>query len=246
MVDGRKFVFEYNGCAYHSCARCKQTRIFKGNEEKRIDFFRNLPNVTVVTISSCEWYAEKCEMDKTTYTPEISPLLFERTVKWQKLISLVQEGRLYGFMVVDLQKTKSSDKWLRLNWPPVMQKSEILYEDLNPWMRALYEPRDFPKQTIVQRMHAKKLLLHTDLIRFYLENGFMVSKVHKVYEYQGAHCFRKVFQTVYEARVQATQTANDQNATADKKATAEMKATAVKLVSNSMYGSLLLVSRKLS
>ena len=241
-VDGRKFVFEYNGCAYHSCERCKQTRIHKNDEQKRIAFFRSLPNVKIVTTSSCEWYAEKCEINKSTYTPEISPLLFERTVKWQKLVSLVQEGRLYGFMVVDLQKTKSSDKWLRLNWLPVMQKAEILYEDLAPWMRNLYDPREFPKKTIVQRMQAKKLLLHTDLIRFYLENGFMVSKVHKVYEYQGAHCFQKVFKTVYEARVQATQTANDEMATDEMKAAAEMKATAVKLVSNSMYGSLLLVS----
>ena len=79
-------------------------------------------------------------------------------------------------------------------------------------------------------MNAKNLLLHTSLIKFYEENGFFVEKIHKFYEYQGSRCFKKVFDTVYEARVEATETKD------------EIKATAVKLVSNSMYGSLLTVS----
>ena len=79
-------------------------------------------------------------------------------------------------------------------------------------------------------MHAKQLLLHTSLLKFYLENGFTVEKIYKFYEYQGAECFKTVFDTVYRARVEATEIQDD------------IKATAVKLVSNSMYGSLLLVS----
>ena len=91
-------------------------------------------------------------------------------------------------------------------------------------------------------MHAKELLLHTELLRFYMENGFYVSKLHKFFEYQASPCFENVYRKVYEARVDATKIATDERSTPDMKASAERKATAVKLVSNSMYGSLLLVS----
>ena len=242
VVDGQKILYEYNGCAYHSCDRCKQVRINKNNEEERKHFFRTLPNTILVDISSCDWYKEKFEIDFETYKPAISPLLFKRTVAVNTLISHVRKGLVYGFMIVDVEQLQSADKWRKLNWPPLMQKSQIFYDDLPPWMRDLYDVSDFPKETIVQRMHAKNLLLHTSLLKFYMENGFYVKKVHRFFEYQGARCFEKVFDTVYKARVEATQVANDKNATSEDKAAAEMKATAVKLVSNSMYGSLLLVS----
>ena len=230
-VDDRQIVFEYNGCAYHSCERCRQVRISKNDEEPRKRFFQSLPNTTLITTSSCEWHAEKFEIDFEEYTPAISPLLFKKSATASDFVKLVSENRLYGFMVVDLEKGPGSEKWRNLNWPPIIQKSQILHDDLPAWMKNFYDRNDFPMESIVQRMQAKKLLLHTSLVKFYVENGFYVSKVHRVFEYQGERCFQNVFKTVYEARVQATETNDD------------IKATAVKLVSNSMYGSLLLVSQ---
>ena len=78
-------------------------------------------------------------------------------------------------------------------------------------------------------MFCKKLLLHTDLIAFYVQNGFKISYVHKFYEYEGARCFAKLHDIIYQARVEAT-CAND-----------NMKATAVKLVANSIYGQMIMV-----
>ena len=77
MVDGKQIIFEYNGCAYHSCERCKNVRVNR-NEEARKLFFKNLQNTSLVEIASCEWYAEKCE----TIMPEsdISPLLYQKVV----------------------------------------------------------------------------------------------------------------------------------------------------------------------
>ena len=228
-VDGTKIIFEYNGCAYHYCERCKTARISTHDEAPRKQFFKNLPNSKIVSIFGCEWHIEKLEINFSSYQPKISPLLFERKTSAMQLVSLVRKGRLYGFMKVDLEQY-DAQKWVDMNYPPLIQKDEIHFGDLPNWMQELFHKEDFPKTTIVQKMHAKELLLHTSLLKFYLENGFTVNKVHKVYEYEGAPCFAKVFRTVYEARVQATETQDD------------IKATAVKLVSNAMYGSTLLVS----
>ena len=229
-VDGRKIIFEYNGCAYHDCERCKTARIHEKDEFPRKQYFRNLPNSKIISISGCEWYIEKLDINFENYKPEISPFLFERKADVLDFVSLVEDGSLYGFMVVDLDKTEDAEKWCNINWPPIFQKDDVHFNDLPGWMQELFLKEEFPKTTILQKMHAKQLLLHTSLLKFYLENGFEITKIHKFYEYQGARCFAKVFKSVYEARVQATETHD------------EMKATAVKLVSNAMYGSLLLVS----
>ena len=81
-------------------------------------------------------------------------------------------------------------------------------------------------------MFKGKLLLHTDLIYFYLKNGFEITNVYKFFEYEGACCLRKVHDKVYQARVEATQENNN------------LKATAVKLVSNAAYGQMLMVNIK--
>ena len=229
-VDGKQIIFEYNGCAYHDCERCKTARIHEKDEDIRKQYFKHLPNSKVISISGCEWHIEKLDINFENYQPEISPLLFERKANILDFKSLVEDGSLYGFMVVDLDKNEDSQKWMKVNWPPIFQKEKIMRSDLSSEMQQKYSETEFPLETIVQKMHAKNLLLHTSLLKFYLENGFEITKIHKFYEYQGARCFQKVFKTVYEARVQATETHD------------EMKATAVKLVSNSMYGSLLLVS----
>ena len=233
VVDGKRVIFEYDGCAYHGCARCEVVRRNESpkNEDERKTFFKNLQNATIITISSCDWYKEKFEIDWSQYQPKISSLLFKSQASGFELVSLVEKGSIYGFMIVDISPTDEAQKWMDVNWPPIFQKSEIKFDDLSEWMKHVVEEKDFPLNSIVQRMHGQKLLLHTSLLKFYLAHGFTVDHVYKFFEYEGENCFSRVFQTVYEARVEATETEDDK------------KATAVKLVSNSMYGSLLLVSQ---
>ena len=228
-VDEKQYVFEYNGCAYHSCERCKTVRTDRDDTKKR-EYIRSLPQTQLIEITGCEWYEQKFEIKN--FEPKISPLLWERTVDCEKIIDLVKEDQIYGFLIVDISQTKNAAKWMKLNYPPILQKSEILFKDLPVWMQSLYNEKDFPMETIVQKMSSQKLLLHTSLIRFYMENGFQIDKIHKFYEYEGSRCFEQIYSKIYSARVQATQEKDD------------MKATAVKLVSNSMYGALLTVSPK--
>ena len=227
-VDGKRIIYEYNGCAYHSCEKCSSVRVVKNDETARKDFFQNLPNSKIISTSGCDWYIEKLNLK--TFQPSITPLLWSKTIETPQLLEMVQTEKVYGFVVCDISKNKDAQKWMNVNFPPILQKDQVLYEDLPRWMQELYNKEDFPIKTIFQKMHAKQLLLHTSLLKFYLENGFTVDKIYKFYEYQGAECFKTVFDTVYRARVEATEIQDD------------IKATAVKLVSNSMYGSLLLVS----
>ena len=142
----------------------------------------------------------------------------------------LENGELYGYAILDIVATPRADKFLKINWPPILQKQEINFEDLPKWMQECTTKQKFPRTTLIQTMHAKKILLHTSLINFYIKHGFRIGYVYKFFEYEGTHCFKDVFTTVYEARVEATETKDS------------LKANAIKLSANSMFGSNLVVS----
>ena len=229
-VDKLTYVLEYDGCKFHKCSKCENSLLFpRKNENEKMKYFETRKNLIVLRISSCEWK----EMRKNLrFVPNISPLLMERKVKQNVFLEYIRENRIYGFALVDIISTSKCKKFLDINFLPILQKQMIKFCDLPNWMRSNTDPKSFPRETIVQKMNAKNILLHTELIKFYQENGFIVTRCEKFFEFQPQKCFKKVYDKVYKARVEATETGDN------------LKATAIKLVSNAMYGRFLLNPKK--
>ena len=162
------------------------------------------------------------------YKPQISPILWKNYIRADDFLDLVREGCLYGFAIVDIIATEDANKFLEINWPPILKKDTINFDDLPDWMQLNADKKTFPRETIVQSMCGQEILLHTSLIEFYLNNGFEIVKIYSFFEYEGKECFKKVYETVYNARVEATKLKDNQ------------KAMANKLCANAMYGQMLL------
>ena len=230
-VDQQTYVLEYMGCHFHACDKCKNPLGRKRENFEKIKFFDSLKNVIVIRISSCEWLEIRKNIN---FESKISPILRENKLHHSDFLEMLRNDKLYGFGVVDIVATSRAQKFLDINFPPILKKQEIFFNDLPNWMSKCVDPKTFPRSTIIQAMSADKLLLHTELIKFYIQNGFFILDCHIFFEYQGEKCFKKVHDTVYHARVDATKN-ND-----------KLKATAIKLVSNSMYGRFLLNPKKFS
>ena len=225
-VDNISYVLEYDGCSYHDCSKCKNNIIFPHkNEKEKAKFFEEYTNIVVIRISSCEWQEKR---QKIKYESKISPILMERKIHKETFLELIRQNKLYGFALVDIVSTSKSKMFLELNFLPILQKQMVNYDDLPSWMRQNSDKKSFPRETIVQKMNAKNILLHTELIKFYQEHGFFITSCHKFFEYQPEKCFKQVHDKVYKARVEASIESDTQ------------KATAIKLVSNSMYGRFLM------
>ena len=111
---------------------------------------------------------------------KISPLLFCKPTA-DEIINHVRSGTVTGFLVVDIEPTDAAKKFEKINWPPIFMRDEIAFEDPPEWMRSGANEKTFPRKTLIQSMHAKEILLHTALLKFYLDNGFVVTEVHKFY-----------------------------------------------------------------
>ena len=148
------------------------------------------------------------------------------------LIDALNNDKMYGFVEVDLEPTEKADKFLKLNFPPILRRFDVPFDWLPKWMQKNADEKTFPRRTILQAMRGEKLVFHTDLLKFYLENGFKITDLHKIFEYEPSKTFVDIYNLCYHARAEAT--GKD-----------ETKSTTIKLVSNSMYGSTILVSRKI-
>jgi len=181
----------------------------------------------------------ECDWQKRCKSPlprsPISSLLYSTRVHTRELLQEILKDNVYGFAVVDIIPGPETKKFIDLNWLPIIRHDEIQFSDIAEYMQRPELQKTFPRRTLVQTLHATEILLHTRLIQWYVENGFTITKIHRMFEYQKFKCYKDVHDSVYLTRVQATIDAKNGDPAANK------KATAIKLVSNSMYGQMIMV-----
>ncbi len=182
-VDDKIIIFEFDGCFYHECEICKKCDDIDRQQhaQRRSQYFKSRGYI-VHHMKECEWKVKFDEI-KITYKPSISPLLFFNEITHLEMITRIRNDELYGFAIVDIEATPDAQKFLDVNWPPILMKDDIQFEDLPVWMQKSTNKESFPRKTIIQSMHGQKILLHTALIRFYLDNGFNLTFIHHFYEY---------------------------------------------------------------
>ena len=132
------------------------------------------------------------------------------------MIALFNDNKLYGFAEVDIRATENASLFKSINWAPIYKKAQVEFNMLPSWMRQKMNEKTFPRTTLVQGMEANKILLHSKLLHFYIQNGFVITKLHRFFEYEGSPALSKVYTDVYEARVAATETSDDTKSTAIK------------------------------
>ena len=195
------------------------------NDFHRDKYLKQLGYI-IIRIKECVWKkTNKESLPKSS----ISSLIYKNQVSQNTMLAEILRDNVYGFALVDIEQTSKTDKFIDLNWLPVIKHDVIEHHDLPDFMKSRVTKNSFPRKTLVQALHATEHLLHTKLIQWYVNNGFIITKIHTMFEYQKYSCYKDVHDKIYEARVDATIQKNNQ------------KATAIKLVSNSMYGQMIMV-----
>ena len=225
-VDDVEYALEFDGCYFHGCKECKLDGVQKKDEREERKKFLEFCRIKTIRMKECHWNMIKRAI---YFKSPISSLLYKNPVTETELLREIIKDEVYGFCVVDIIPNSEASKFIELNWLPIIRHDNIHFEDLPTFMQKDEIKKSFPRKTLVQTLHASAILLHTRLIQWYLANGFKITKIYKFYEFQKFPCYRNVHDCVYETRVTATIEKN------------EKKATAIKLVSNSMYGQMIMV-----
>ena len=219
---GHRF-YEYNGCKFHDvCPHCDPHGKDPINDRKIADLEQY---GTVIVIWGCVW-KEILKQVKNTPT-KIMPLILQDTHTIDEILQSIMDEKLFGFILCDIETPEHLQAEMK-NFPPLIKREVITDEYLSEYMAERFEKRypgkKLKQETVIQCFNAKNHLLLTSLVKFYLEIGLKVTKIHRVIQYRPYRSLSPFVKHVTAMRLAA------------EKAKKKTKANTAKTFGNAGYG----------
>ena len=148
-----------------------------------------------------------------------------------RLLNGVCRGKFTGALEVDIEVPGSHYKYFE-GFTPLFVTSEIKVEDLSPEQRESLPEKLKSKVQLVPGMKAEKVLIDASLLKWYMEHGLEVTKVHCAIEFEYSPIFQEFIDNRTQKRREATLASNTSEAALHK------------LIGNSAYGCTLLNKEK--
>ena len=152
-----------------------------------------------------------------------------------KILTDVKNGRLFGALEVDIQVEEGHEDFFQ-EYPPFFATCEVPMEAIGSHMLSYCNANDIQfksKRLLISGLKARKILLATPLLQWYLKNKCQVSKIYQIIEFQPKPSFTSFIDKVTHHRIQG-------ELEADKAIIGDT----FKLISNSSYGSFLMNKTK--
>ena len=250
-VDGlsveNKTIFEFDSCYYHcdTCDICKQAdseirqqRAIRTKE--RAEFIRK-SGYQLVTITDHEFDAlVESDKDLADFIHSKLPPFYRdfggaRAFTTESIIQYVKEGRVFGFLEVDIHIPE--DKYEKFHeMSPLYCTVPVDPEHWGDHMLNIAREQSIDlksRRLLVGGMKAEKILLASPLLEYYLSEGLVVTHIYQIIEYAAETPFKSFLTQVTEARRRG-----------DLDPSKVIIGDTYKLLANSSYGSLLMSREK--
>ena len=217
-VDGfnvqTQTVYHFHGCYWHG-HDCGLNRGKEFNEKRNMSELLEETRANteyikeqgyrVVEMWECQWRDMKKtnrELQRFIATEVRRSLDQVKIMSPERILSEVRHERLFGCVEEDIRvpghlKEKFSEMC------PIFKNTEISRDDIGDFMKAYTEEHNImaqPRRSLIGSMKGEKILLATPLLKWYLEHGLEVTKVHQLIEFTPEPCFKPFRDAVSDAR----------------------------------------------
>lgn len=260
-VDGfdeeHNTIYQMHGCYWHghNCWMTKSVKDAKWQKDRQKKYNKTIETTqyllshgfTVVEMWECE-FRKQIHSDTMlkAFINSRLPNTPQRAINEFEILAGVQSGGLFGMVEVDISVP---DQWPDHFAHPTMTPHKFFQE-----MSPLFCTTDVPfgvigshmqahvkrfglsqkaRRLLVGGMKARQLLLATPLLKWYLDHGLEVTKIHQVIEFKPQRCFHHFVQEVSDARRQG-----------DSDKSKAILADTCKLLGNASYGSTIMDKEK--
>ena len=148
-----------------------------------------------------------------------------------RLLNGVAQGKFTGALEVDIEVPESHYSYFE-EFSPLFVTAEIKVEDLSNEQRESLPEKLKSKVQLVPGMKAEQVLIDASLLKWYMEHGLVVNKVHCAIEFEYSPIFKEFIDTRTQKRREDTLAGNVSEAALHK------------LIGNSAYGCTLLNKEK--
>ena len=240
IVPDRKLIYQFHGCYWHGHT-CQINKTLmtstKGREwiEERssktaaVTLYLKSLGYTVVEQYECQWIKLRKNTQCLKLIPEWSVNRPSSAGKMSQaeIIEGVKSGSVFGLIQVDIHTPEHLKPYFA-EMTPVFKNILVSKEDVGDHMKTYLESVGKlrqPQRQLIGSFHGSGLLLGTPLLKWYLEKGLVVSKVHLLVQYTPEETFRPFVQEVTAARRKG-----------DENVDCKILSDLYKLLGNSSYG----------
>ncbi len=252
-IPKEKCVIEWAGCYYHMC-KCQEQKYMKPEIKKimkkrrqhfndKIKFLIGL-NYKVRIMWECKYNqllisSQQLRDFAKSRMPIFSQKYPQKVTEKQILKSIVND-EFTGFIECDIRiptnlpnnvGNNMSSYQMFKDYPPLIVKSKIPFSSMSPVMKdhiIKHGLSQAPRTCLVSGLKAKKVLLCSNLLKWYLNHYMVVTKIHQVIETCQSRTFVNFIQEMTEGRRRA-----------DLDESKKPMGLVFKLLCNSSYGQLL-------
>jgi hypothetical protein len=111
-------------------------------------------------------------------------------------------NNLFGFVQVDIETPEESkEKFSEMT--PIFKNAEIKFEDIGEYMQNYHNENNIPfikGKTLIGSFFGKEILLYTQLLKWYLQQGLKITKFHCAVKYTPEKSFQQFADEVSDAR----------------------------------------------
>ena len=164
---------------YHTCPFCDTVSVEdtteRDNEKSKVleKFGR------VIIVRECLWKKSGFIGKESPY----SKFYYDRKITKEKILEAVRDESFYGFLNITMSAPEHvRKKYEALNFPPLFKKVQPRKKDLSGKMQEFFDKE--PSSQLSVGFEAEEMTLASNLVRFYLKEGFEVEDVHWALEYQ--------------------------------------------------------------
>lgn len=199
-ATGSVQVFAYHGCRWHGhwCAEgYSAKRQERADRTLRVTAYLQSLGDEVISIYGCEWKVMRCRPEIKAVIDAIPKRNSPRSITKDRLIDMVKTDQFFGLLEVDIF-TPPPLKEKFFEFCPIFKNVHVSLKDLSPHMREFGEKNGFmkkPTRLLIASYFGTKILLNTDLLKWYLDHGLEVTKIHQAVEYVPKRCFENFVQS---------------------------------------------------
>ena len=240
FVKGKKVIYQFHGCYWHGHT-CRMNKSVLNNEKGRawlqeraqktlaISLYLRALGYTVIEEYECKWMklreSAACMKLKPQWAvtrPSASGEMCESTI-----VEGVRNGSVFGLIQVDIHTPEHlKEKFSEMT--PIFKNSLVGRGDVGEHMKRYLEASGKlmqPQRQLIGSFYGTAILLGTPLLKWYLDHGLVVSKVHLVVQYTPEESFKPFVQQVTAARRKG-----------DENVDCKILSDLYKLLGNSSYG----------
>ncbi|KAJ8307835.1 hypothetical protein KUTeg_014618 [Tegillarca granosa] len=216
--------YQRHGCYWHGhqCwltrnitdQKWMETRENKFRKTRKISSIIKALGYNLVEMYECNFRTQMRFNSKLkAFIDARKPTMVSSSITEGEILQKIKENKLFGMVEVDISVP---DQWpVHFSHPtltpyqyfaemsPLFCTTEVPFEAIGQHMQQHvqnYNLSQKPRKLLVGGIRARKILLATPLLKWYLEHGLQVTKVYQTVEFQKQTCFRQFVKDVTNAR----------------------------------------------